>query len=759
MRTADGTARQDFRPCPSLFVSPLLFRRKMMPNVSAFARSLVNSGDPQRSTTAPSALGRACQRHRQCRRGPVLASVVALISCWGPQVEASTLDYTHWAESGLVMLLWDLLYREANVVWYGESSSPGVDQYALLIAEDADAQDDGEKNVVLFECGMHAREWYAAESCFWLADYLLDNRRDPLVEELLDHVDVWIIPHSNPAGRDEDDPALGDPTAYTWYCSGGSNAGDVCNTDSDCPGVANGCYQTGWRGNANTASCYAGVDLARNWSSGWNSASATCDPTDFRKFRGDAPFSEPEARNLRTLVHNRMISMAAVVHANSQKVGHHWNNSSSAAAWIQDELKAVNDAAVAAWGDPDVALTEAVTGTGVGQFSGWLTGTSDVGGELDEGTERNIPVVFFELPVASSHYAPPYEEAPGDGSNGFHPSGEAMEDLYEQTLRDLFVEVIRQARSPSCPVDASGARVTSQCASNDFGLTGAKIADDVSSVGILSVDEATREETAPPGEHEIVFAVQNASAGSGLANTDVTVTVERNGTVVATYTVPVSLNGGDRGVYSVRHVFGLRPFAQRYKVTIALDNDDYAKNNTTSFAFRVDPIFSAPWWQHIPGFATPVFELPEKRRLRVSTVHLYEVATPVFPNPMAKGVELTFIARGTGKDGRDLTRTLSLDGRGWRKTDAGGWAFTSRSGPVRSLTIANAAATPKQPAQTMLEMDIRGGLVDDLHGAVSWTVDTAFPEHEVVLRALATAEAPNPQRPFRGVPRTVEEVH
>jgi len=264
-----------------------------------------------------------------------------------PSARAAPLDYTHWAESGVVMLLWDLLYREANVVSLGESSTAGIDQFALLIADDARDQDDGEKNAVLFECGMHAREWYAAESCFWLADYLIDNRNDPLVEELLEHVDVWIIPHTNPAGRDNDDPGLGEPTAYTWFCSGGANAGLSCASDADCPGVANGCYDVGWRGNAATGSCYAGVDLARNWSSGWNDASPNCDSSDFRKFRGDAPFSEPETRNLRSFVHNRMITMAAVVHANSQKVGHHWNGSSSAAAWIQDTLWDVNDDAVA----------------------------------------------------------------------------------------------------------------------------------------------------------------------------------------------------------------------------------------------------------------------------------------------------------------------------------------------------------------------------------------------------------------------------
>ena len=236
----------------------------------------------------------------------VVASVMVLLAS-PATTRAATLDYTDWGESAIVMLLWDLLYPEANVVSLGESSKAGIDQYALLIADDADEQDDAEKNVVLFECAMHAREWYAAENCFWLADYLVNNRNDPVVQELLEQVDVWIIPHTNPAGRDNDDPGLGDPTAYTWFCKGGANVGDDCASDADCPGVADGCYDSGWRGNAATSNCFAGIDLSRNWSSGWDNASTSCTSTDFTQFRGLNPFStarDPQPAHLRPQSHD-----------------------------------------------------------------------------------------------------------------------------------------------------------------------------------------------------------------------------------------------------------------------------------------------------------------------------------------------------------------------------------------------------------------------------------------------------------------------
>jgi len=121
--------------------------------------------------------------------------------------------------------------------------------YALRISADGDdVEDNYRKNAILFECGMHPREWLSIESCMRLAGYLVekaDGQRST-VAALLSEVDVWIIPMSNPAGRYLDSPG-GDPTLYATSPS-----------------------RKGWRGNGDTRLCNYGVNVARNFSRGFD---------------------------------------------------------------------------------------------------------------------------------------------------------------------------------------------------------------------------------------------------------------------------------------------------------------------------------------------------------------------------------------------------------------------------------------------------------------------------------------------------------
>jgi hypothetical protein len=100
----------------------------------------------------------------------------------------------------------------------------------------------------------------------------------------------------NPDGRAVDDSAGGDPTSYwtnTVYHAGDS---------------------AGWRDNAQPVNCAAiplgfnwGIDIARNFSTGWSGADPSCTSN---QFRGDAPFQTREAQTLRRFVDNWMISMS-----------------------------------------------------------------------------------------------------------------------------------------------------------------------------------------------------------------------------------------------------------------------------------------------------------------------------------------------------------------------------------------------------------------------------------------------------------------
>ena len=132
----------------------------------------------------------------------------------------------------------------------------------------------------------------------------------------------------------------------------------------------------------------------------------------------------------------------------------------------------------------------------------------------------------------------------------FIASGDAMQPLWEEAILELLTYVIRQARSPSCPVDSSGTRKISECESNDFGLDGAKIAVSANTPGPLDYDPSTREETLPWGiGRQVVFSVQNFSRSGSSTSTQATVTIERGGSTVATHALPVSLAMGNRGVF------------------------------------------------------------------------------------------------------------------------------------------------------------------------------------------------------------------
>jgi hypothetical protein len=346
------------------------------------------------------------------------------------------------------------------------------------------------------------------------------------------------------------------------------------------------------------------------------------------QYRGPNPFSELETLNMRRFIHNHMISTVAIIHGPSQETWNLWANSSDAASYMVDRLDEINDAGVGA--DDEARLPRDSVGNGLGQFSAWLTSASNVAGELDDGTERNISTFFLELPMIrdhgpqerggmlfdlggydTHHYgAQPYQDAPEDGSNGFHPSGKVMEEVWEDSVLPMMLYMIRQARSPQCPVDGFGDRVTAECDADDYGLVGAKIANAENTVGLLDYNPGSREETLPAGERLVVWAVQNFSA-SAAAGTNVTVTLERDGIVVDAHTEPANPSAGDRELFSYAHDFEVG----EYRVTIALDSDDFSRNNTKVFAFNAVPPTLPPihaWLLARPKIRFPGVKMPRR---------------------------------------------------------------------------------------------------------------------------------------------------
>ena len=646
----------------------------------------------------------------------------------------------------------------AKIYVIGESSTPGIYQTAMLISENPAQEDRGLKNAVLFECGMHGREWYAAESCYWLIDHLLGNLGDPVVQELLDNVDVWVIPQSNPAGRSIDDLRWGDPTQFAYVCDAPANRiGDPCTFDTDCGAVGIGtCNANGWRANANRTTCGMGVDPARNFSSGWNSATSVCNSG---KDRGPSPFSELETLNLRSFVHNHMLSMAAISHATSQQIWNNWNSTligSLATNYITDWLVNTNFTGAALYPPNPPAMVRDEVGTGSGQFSAWLTEHSDVLGEPDFGTMRNISTFYFELPFneenpANFYYGTNFENRPSDGSNSFHPSGNPVSSYWKDAIRPLLLFLIRQARSPQCPVDDTvDLHINSECEIDDFGLVGAKIADLTDQPGLLSYDSNTRWETLPYGFHKVVFAVQNFSKNRGKSltptSTHATVQIIKDGDLVKDETVRISLRPGERSTFSVGYDFGNGD----YTVWILLDDrtDDFQYNNTKIFRFRV-PSYFRRFQRVILG--TSLSQIDPTGRLTYGGRFYQEQRL----DPRNADLKLVLYGHRAHIPNSQLGSTsvsyLLPKGSPWWDQSIpskGLWIYSDPKGlnsAVRSLTIKQSLNSDSGGKfQTGISLTARDKELKALIGAQSYRLDLDFTGDSLRLSSLAQGTRPEP---------------
>src|SRR3954447_19954583 len=135
---------------------------------------------------------------------------------------------------------------------------------------------DGTKPGVFLFCQQHAREWATSLTCQETAHQLVENyATDPQTKQLLDNVEVFISPNSNPDGG-----------AFSYY-----DANQQRRT------MVNYCPKTGNYDPA--ARTTWGVDMNRNSGEyslfdGYFGASASCTSDTYA---GPSEYSEPETRN------------------------------------------------------------------------------------------------------------------------------------------------------------------------------------------------------------------------------------------------------------------------------------------------------------------------------------------------------------------------------------------------------------------------------------------------------------------------------
>jgi hypothetical protein len=143
------------------------------------------------------------------------------------------------------------------------------------------AHRDGSKVGVFLFCQQHAREWTTGLTCLETAHQLVENyATDPQTKELLDNVEIFISPNSNPDGAH-----------YSMYDASGQRRT-----------LLNRCPETG--PNDPAARNAWGVDMNRNSGEyslfdGYFGASTSCTSDTFA---GTSEYSEPETRNEKWVV-------------------------------------------------------------------------------------------------------------------------------------------------------------------------------------------------------------------------------------------------------------------------------------------------------------------------------------------------------------------------------------------------------------------------------------------------------------------------
>ncbi|MBX7551669.1 zinc carboxypeptidase [Streptomyces sp. tea 10] len=183
-------------------------------------------------------------------------------------------------------------------------TAEGREVSGVEIATDPVRKEDGKP--VMLTLGLHhASEWPSGEIAMeWAYELTLGYRTDPRIRALVRRTRSVIVPVVNPDGF---------AVSRTAAPKGDFSRFDYEDKRKNCAvGGAPAQDRTGPCA-ANAAGRLRGVDLNRNYAGFWGGAGAS--PLwDDDHYRGPAPFSEPETRNVRSLVSARQVTDLVSLH-------------------------------------------------------------------------------------------------------------------------------------------------------------------------------------------------------------------------------------------------------------------------------------------------------------------------------------------------------------------------------------------------------------------------------------------------------------
>ena len=316
----------------------------------------------------------------------------------------------------------DLARRNPNLVKAFTLPNPtleGRDVVGVEIATDVDNAADG-KAVDFIMGAHHAREWPSAEHAMeWAYELINGYRSNPQIRDLVGKTRNIIVPIVNVDGFSisrEAEPK-GDFSRFDYEMKRKN-----CRVEDSPPAFATGICM------ANPAGRLRGTDPNRNYAGFWggNGASPTWSSDTFR---GSGPFSDPETRNIRSVVATHQVTNLITLHTFAELV--------LRVPGVADQARPLDEPAYKALGD------QLASRNGYTSESGWQL--YDTTGTTEDWSYWATGGWAFTFEIGGTEFHPPFQNGVVAEYAGLAPASGAGKG----GNRQAFLDMLANTASPS----------------------------------------------------------------------------------------------------------------------------------------------------------------------------------------------------------------------------------------------------------------------------------------------------------------------
>jgi carboxypeptidase T len=199
------------------------------------------------------------------------------MSCWA---DPGTVPFDYDDYDSVTNIVTTLVSTNTDIAYLFSlgNTYQGRQQWIVRLTSDVDHEIPNNKPAVLFTCAIHGRERIPLQVGLSFLNYLCAHKSDASIKELLDALDIYIVPMTNPDG-----------TMYNGCCQSVNcwRKNTKLNHDRAFESIvpANG----------------AGIDPNRNWDYEWDFIGSG-KIFQVNTYRGEQPLAAQEARAIRNFI-------------------------------------------------------------------------------------------------------------------------------------------------------------------------------------------------------------------------------------------------------------------------------------------------------------------------------------------------------------------------------------------------------------------------------------------------------------------------